>query len=117
MLHGFRSIYAHEVERGRARIAQRALVPIVTEAEVEGLPPPIAKFLRRAKVADKPHVRMIHARMEGEMRPAPGAGWMKIHAEQTSFFDEPTRLFLIRGFRGAVPFEGLHAYVGPKATM
>jgi hypothetical protein len=36
---------------------------------------------------------------------------------QTSFFDEPARLFLIEASMAQIPFAALHAYVGPSATM
>ena len=47
----------------------------------------------------------------------PDGRWMEIHAEQHEFFDDPARLFYIRSTLYGIPFEGLHLYIGPNATM
>jgi hypothetical protein len=65
----------------------------------------------------KPRVGHFRARWDGEMRAAPDAPWMSVRAEQHNFFTPPARLYLIRGARYGLPFEGLHIYSGANARM
>ncbi len=110
----FASIYRREVDRGLRRASSAR---IVTEEDLALVPPPVQRYLRYSGAVGHPRVRSVHARFRGEMRPAPDAGWMRISAEQYNFFDEPERVFLMGASRLGVPFEALHLYVGPSATM
>ena len=110
----FRSTYDREVARGLARPAARAPV---TEADLAKLPPLVQTYLRRAGVVGKPRVHDVRVRWRAQMKPARDAGWMDARVEQTSFFDVPTRLFLMDATRYGVPFQAFHRYIGPTATM
>lgn len=110
----FPSVFAREVDRGLARAAPAALV---TDADLASLPPPVQTYLRRVGVVGKPRVHDMRVHFRGEMRNGRDAGWMTIDVEQRSFFDQPTRLFLLHASLHGIPFEGLHAYVGPSASM
>jgi hypothetical protein len=110
----FRSIYREEVER---RLARRARERPITDADLAPLPPLVQTYLRRVGVVGRPGVHDVRVRWRGRMRSKPDAAWMEIRAEQHDFFDQPSRFFLMKGYRYGVPFEGLHAYVGNSATM
>ena len=56
-------------------------------------------------------------RFTGRIRSAPDAAWMPFEAEQQSFADEPTRLFLMRARMFGVPVEAFHRLIGGHATM
>lgn len=111
---GFRASYEREVERGTARRAETALL---TEQDMAALPALVQRYLRVAGVVGKPRVASFRARFQGQIKSRPDAGYMGFTAVQTSFFDEPTRLFLIEASLRGVPFAALHTYVGPSATM
>ncbi len=110
----FRAIYRQEVERGLARSTETALV---TELDLAPLPPLVQSFLRRVGVVGRPRVRNVRARWRGTMRSKPEADWMPVTAEQHNFFDEPSRVFLMKAKLFGIPFESLHLYTGRSATM
>lgn len=110
----FQSIYAAEQnERLRAHVTSAP----VTEADLARLPAPVQRYLRRAGVVGRPRVSNFRARLRGELRSSLDAPWMPITVEQTNFFEDPARLFLVQGERFGVPFEALHLYRGRAATM
>lgn len=110
----FRSSYEREVGRGLARKAE---APVLTEADVAKLPAPVQRYLRYVGVIGKARVRSLRAQFRGQIKSSPDAGYMDFTAMQTSFFDEPTRLFLLDAGMVGIPFSAWHAYVGPSATM
>lgn len=110
----FRAAFDREVAAGLQR---RAPQPLVSEADLAGLPPPVQRYLRLAGVVGQPRVQAMRARFAGSLRGGPAEPWMAATVEQVSFFDEPARLFLVEASRAGVPFEAFHRYVGPSATF
>jgi hypothetical protein len=106
--------YAREVVGGLARAAP---MPDVVEADLAPLPAPLQRYLRLAGVVGHPRVRSFRVRFTGRIRGGPASPWMKLSAEQHSFTDQPTRLFLMRAIRSGLPVVGLHRYVGGEASM
>lgn len=100
-----------------ARTASATLQPVVTEADLERLPPPVARYLRVAGAVGRPRTTSFGARFRGAIRSGPTAAWMPFEVEQRSFFDPPARLFLMRAARAGVPFDVLHLYREGAATM
>ena len=47
----------------------------------------------------------------------PDARWMPFEADQQSFADQPTRLFLMRARMFGMPVEAFHRLIGGRATM
>jgi hypothetical protein len=111
---------AAEFER---EVARRPPAPavgpgdVVTEADLAPLPPPVRQYLRRAGAVGRPHVRGFRARFRGRIRNGLDGPWMDFVAEQRTVVDPPARLFLIDASRAGVPFQALHAFIGPHATM
>lgn len=113
-LESFRSIYRREVERGLRR---PATLPPVTEEDLAPLPAAVRRYLRLTGSVGRSRVRDFQARFRGAIQTRPGARWMPFVVEQTNFFDEPGRLFLIESRLFGIPFDGLHVYLGTTATM
>ncbi len=90
---------------------------VVTEADLGPLPEPVRKYLRRAGVVGRPHVRGFEARFHGRIRNGLDAPWMDFVAAQRTVIAPPARLFLIDASRAGIPFQVLHAFIGPDATM
>jgi hypothetical protein len=109
-----RAEYRREVER---RLAREGSPPLVTEQDLAHLPAVVARYLRVTGSVGQPRVESFRATMRGEIRSGPTDPWMPFVAEQHNFYDEPARLFFMEATRAGVPFQALHLYVGPAATM
>lgn len=110
----FRARMARDVAEGLAR---RAPQPAIAEADLAPLPVPVQRYLRFAGVVGRPRVQAARFRFRGGLRGGPDEPWMRIRADQVSFFDQRTRLFHVRARRAGVPFEAYHRFVGPSATF
>ena len=100
-----------------AGLARTITAPVVTEADLAGLPEPVQRYLRLTRTVGQPRVQNYRLRFRGRIRSAPDSRWMPFEAEQQSFADEPTRLFLMRARMFGVPVEAFHRAVGGRATM
>lgn len=109
-----RSTYRRAVRDASTR---RGALELVQEEELTSLPAPVATYLRRAGVVDRPRVRRFHAVLTSEMRAGPDAAWFPARADQHEFFAPAERLFFMRARRGGVPFDVLHHYAGDGASM
>ncbi len=112
--------------RGRYRSAVAALAappgphpaPPVSDADVDALPPLVARWLRRTGVVGRPHVGVVRTTVTGRLRGGPDEPWMPFTGEQTNTFDAaPARLFLLDATRGGLPVDVLHVLRGGRATM
>lgn len=110
----FASIYRHEVEAG---LGNAAALTILDEADIAHLPPAVQQYLRRTNAIGAPRVHNFHARFKGEMKLSRDADWTEIRAEQQSFLDPPSRIFLMSASRLGAPFEGLHLFTHGEASM
>jgi len=110
----FRAQFEQDVAVGLARPLE---APVVTEADLARLPEPVQRYLRATGVVGQPRVRNYRLRFRGRIRGAPGARWMPFEADQQSFADRPTRLFLMRARMFALPVEAFHRLIGGHATM
>ena len=110
----FQRQFEHDVA---VALARDGVSDTITDAHVASLPPAVQRYLRVAGVVGQPCVRNFHARFHGEIRKGPDAAWMPFSVDQYNFFDAPARYFLMRASRAGIPFEALHIYAGPTATM
>ena len=69
---------------------------LITEKDIEHLPLPVQKYLRYAGVINKEKVNNVRIVFDVEMREK-GKDWFKATSVQYNFFDEPTRLFFMKG--------------------
>jgi len=111
---GFREQFRAAVREGLARAGES---PLVTEADLEFLPAPVARHLRRCGAVGRPRVRNLRARFTGEFRSGLKGAWMHFQAEQYDFFDAPARFFLMRASRFGLPIHALHLFRGPGASF
>ncbi len=110
----YRARFDREVSAGLTRAAAQ---PLVTEADLAPLPVPVQRYLRRTGAVGQPRVWNYHVRFRGRIRNGPEARWMPFEAEQMSFADQPTRLFLMRARMFGVPVEAFHQFGGGHASM
>ncbi len=114
---GLRSFRAEFERDAAAGLARPLEAPIVTEADLASRPYPVQRYLREVGVVGRPRVRNYRLRFRGRIRSAPGARWMPFEADQQSFADSPTRLFLMRARMFGLPVEAFHRLIDGHATM
>ena len=111
---------AHATYRRRARgvLSERQSADLVTESDLEGLPPSVAAYVRRAGAVGEPRVSTFRARFHGRIRGGPTKPWMTFTGEQVnSFGRQPSRLFFMDAEMFGLPIEVLHAFEAGAATM
>lgn len=112
---GLRATYEAEARRLSERSAPAP--HMITEEDLESLPPQVQRYLRRVGVLGRPHVRSFHATFDARIRGGPEEPWLTGSAEQYEFFDPPARLFYMKATRAGLPVHVLHRYVGGTASM
>ena len=101
----------------REGLARYVEMPLVTEADLSHLPAPVQKYLRITGAVGKPRIHNFRAVFTGDFRNGLESSWMVFRSEQYNFFDQPTRLFLMKAAMYGLPVEGLHLFRGDSATM
>jgi len=89
---------------------------LLTEADLQPLPVPVQKYLRYAGVVNKPKVKNVRIVFNGQMR-SKSKDWFKFQSVQYNFFDEPSRLFYMKGKMFGITVPGYHHYMQKKAVM
>ena len=110
----FRAQFERDFASGLARPLEAA---VVTEVDLTSLPEPVRRYLSAAGVVGRPRVQNYRVRFRGRIRSGPGSRWMPFEAEQQSFADQPTRLFLMHARMFGLPVEVFHRRIGGHATM
>ncbi len=90
---------------------------MVTEGDLERVPPLVRGYLTRSGVVGKPRVVNFRATFQAKMKNGRDAPWMSATAEMYEFFDPMARLFYMKAARGGIPFAVFHQYVGNDASM
>jgi hypothetical protein len=90
---------------------------VVTDDDLAHLPQPVARFLRAAGVVGRPRVHNYVVEMDATLNRGPGEPPMETPVLQTSFLDDPVRLFLLRTRMKGIPVSGLHSYTSDGARM
>ncbi|MBL8924078.1 MAG: hypothetical protein JNJ54_34795 [Myxococcaceae bacterium] len=113
----FRAEYEREA---RALLAAApGSLPLVTDADLAGLPEPVARYLRYSGTVGQPRVANFRATWKGRIRGSPAEPWMSMSVDQVSTTTgaEPARLFLIDATMKGVPADVFHRFVGDAATF
>lgn len=111
----FENRYRQDVQKNLTRT--QAIQPkVVTESDLAHLPAPVQAYLRYVGVVGKPRVQHFRVEFEGEMREK-GKDWFPFRSEQYDFFDQPTRLFFMKGVLYGLTVPGYHAYKNGTASM
>lgn len=107
--------------RHRAAVASRPAPaeapPALTEADLAGLPEPVATHIRRSGAVGRPRVWGFAARLRGRIRRLPADAWMPFEAEQRNDVRDGSRFFLLDARRSGVPVDVYHAFADGSATM
>ncbi len=111
----FRSEYHTAMEEGLDRVDSRPGQRI-TEQDLQPLPAPVQRFLRKAGVVGKTRPRSMQLEFKGDIR-AEGGPWMPFTTVQVNTFDPPARFFWMDATMKGLPTKGLHAYDDGTAFM
>ena len=112
------SSFRAEYDRDVAQALGRAVAtPILTDVDLAQLPTVVQRYVRLSGAVGQPRVQNFRARFHGQIRSGPDARWMSFTGEQYNFTDQPSRLFLMDASLFGIPFQALHRFIGPSATM
>jgi hypothetical protein len=107
----------------RTSISRSGAVPgdggvVLTEAALEPLPAPVARYIRQSGAVGKPQVGSFRAIIHGKIRSGPGKPWMTFTGEQVNTFGPvPDRFFKMDATMARLPVDVLHVFAGDAATM
>ncbi len=91
---------------------------VLAETDLDGLPAPLAAYIRRSGAVGQPRVASFYADFHGRIRSGPDAAWMSFTGKQVNTFGpRPQRLFIMDATRSGLPVTVLHAYAAATATM
>jgi hypothetical protein len=110
----YKNLFKTEVEKG---LKQYSKQDILTIDDIKYLPLPVQKYIIYTGSLGKEKVQNIRVACNGEIKPKPESGFLNFNSIQYNFFNTPTRAFYIKSKMYGLPFDGLHLYVGPNATM
>jgi len=115
--HALRPDYEARVAEALAAHPPVAL-PVLAEADLAPLPPPVQRYLRRSGAVGKPRVDRVRVEWRAKMYRKPGEAPMDAPAVQVSFFaGPPVRLFFMTARMKGLPVQVFHDYQGEAATM
>lgn len=100
----------------KKRLEQTKATAILSEADIQHLPPPVQRYLRYSNVIGKPKPNNMYVMFEGQMH-SKGKDWFSFTSEQYNFFDEPTRLFFMKAKMFGITVPGYHRYQQQTALM
>jgi hypothetical protein len=91
---------------------------VVTEADLDRLPPLVASYVRRSGAVGRPSVHAFRATVHGRIRNGPDAPWMRFTGEQVNTYGAtPRRFFHLDATMHGLPVSVLHVYDADGATM
>ena len=94
------------------------LAGVVTEADLERLPAPVAAYVRQSGALGQPRVQTFRARFHGRIRGRPAKPWMTFTGEQVNTYGlQPERVFFMDAELFGLPVEVLHVFAAGAATM
>ena len=110
----FKTTFKLETEKGLKRYSPQALLK---EEDIKHLPLPVQKYIIYTGSLGKEKIHNLKVSFKGGFKTNPQSGFLNFKSVQYNFYDEPTRIFYIRAKKLGLPFDGLHLYKGPNATM
>ena len=90
---------------------------LITEEDIQVLPPLLQNYLRITGSVGKPHVRSFKLTMSGQMRMDQSKPFAPVTAEQYTFIESGVRLFSITMNYNGIPISGIHHYNADDALM
>lgn len=89
----------------------------IKEVDLSHLPQIVKKYLEFTGWIGREKLFNARIIFEGRMRSKPTDNWMNFTSIQFNFFENPTRIFLMKASKMGIPATGLHIYKNKKATM
>jgi hypothetical protein len=111
-----RAEFEHDLKRVWPPV-RSASSDAVAEADLDRLPDPVQRYLRRAGVVGRPPVVDFRATWTGRIRGAPDKAWMTFTAEQLDIVDTPQRFFMMDARMKGLAVDVLHVFDHGGATM
>jgi len=113
------SFTAEWEQRTRGALANAAPpAGVVREADLVGLPDPVARYVRRSGTVGRPRITNFYAEVHGRIRRGPGEPWMTFTGRQLNTYgDVPQRLFYLDATMQGLPVTVFHVLDGQGATM
>ncbi len=113
------SFHAEYRERVAEALAEpRRPATVLEGSELDGLPGPLAAYVRRSGAVGQPRVVSFRAAFHGRIRSDSDADWMPFTGQQVNTFGpRPQRIFLMDATRSGLPVTVLHVFAGTTATM
>ncbi len=106
--------------RREAAAAVRSLPessPMITQADLDALPAPVARYVARSGALGKPRILGFSTDYEGRFRNGFDAPWMRFSSTQVNVIEPSSRRFLMEASLYGLPMTGLHRFVGDEARM
>lgn len=118
-LTGPSSFAAQWTTHAEAALEQVDATPsVLTEADLEDLPAPLAGYILRSGAVGEPRTTCFSAEIHGRIRSAPDSAWMSFTGKQVNTYGQsPQRLFPMYARRSGVPVQVLHLFHDHTATM
>lgn len=113
----FRAAFEQRSAVGLTRVHALPAPSVITEADLAPLPAPVARYLRVAGFVGQPRTLSYRLRFRGRIRGGADEPWMEFTAEQRSFADAPTRLFLMDATMFGLPVQSFHRFEGEHASF
>jgi len=113
--YSFEKGYRKDVKENLKR-ANTLKTDLLTETDLLSLPEPVQRYLKYAGVLNKPKLKNIRIVFKGQMREK-GKDFFPFTCEQYNFFNEPARLFFMKGKMKLITVPGYHKYVSATASM
>jgi uncharacterized membrane protein YphA (DoxX/SURF4 family) len=111
----------HAQWRAEAREALAAVpsgAPLLTRADLAGVPPQVASYVERSGAVGRPRVHGFLPDIHGRIRSGPDDPWMDFRGHQVNTYGErPRRLFAIDATMKGIPATVVHDYGDGHATM
>jgi hypothetical protein len=89
----------------------------VTSSDLDDLPGPVRRYVERSRAVGRPRPQNMRVVMDASMYRKPGQAPMRARSVQYSFFDRPTRIFLMEARMYGLPVRALHIYREEAATF
>jgi len=110
-----RSTWEREVRSVEADAAAGA--EVVSEQDLNDLPTPVARWMRRIGVVGRPIPSTVRIAFDIRIRGGAEEAWMDGQGVQVTRVDPPVRLFLMTARKAGLPVHVLHRYADGAATM
>jgi hypothetical protein len=91
--------------------------PVLTAADLAPLPAPVRRYIERSGALGRPRPQNMRVAMDADMYRDRGQAPMRATTIQYTFFDQPSRLFLMEARMFGLPVRALHVYRREQATF